>query len=384
MQGTKMNIGIIGCGTFCDAYIGTFAKNYPSISVLSCSDLDTERAKATAEKWGLAKAYTTDDMLRDPEIDLVLIVTTPGSHYALTKQALNAGKHVYCEKPMATSFEQAQELARLAAEKGLLTASAPDTFLSTEFQTVRRCIDDGMIGKVISFTANYAGPGADLWHPNADFLYKAGGGPVLDMAPYFISNLVALFGPIEQIFGFATRGFEERTIRDHQCNVEVQTDYCGVLRFKDGSIGNINMSYDRWKSKLPGLEIYGTDGVLFAPDPNTMQGDIMLLKAEDFQSAVLAKQDFHDRLGVIYGQESFQLFHKVDTVEPRLGNQRGRGIADMAEALEKGRAPRVGADFCVHVTEAMFALDSCQTRKEAYVMKTECVRPAALYESTRA
>lgn len=381
MSEKVMSVGIIGCGTFCDAYIGTFKANYPNIQVISCSDLDAGRAKATAEKWELPKAYSTEEMLQDPEVELVLIVTTPGSHYLLTKQALLAGKHVYCEKPMATSFEQAMELKELAGQRGLLTACAPDTFLSTEFQTVRKLIDDGAIGKVISFTANYAGPGADLWHPNADFLYKAGGGPVLDMAPYFISNLVALFGAIDQIFGFAARGFDVRSIRGHACEVDVLTDYCGVISFRDGTIGNINMSYDRWKSLLPGLEIYGTEGVIFAPDPNTMKGDIKLLRADAFQKAVQDKTDFGEKMAMIYGPDSMALFETIETVEPRLGNQRGRGINDMAEAIGNGREPRISADFCVHVTEAMFALDTCRERNAAYSMQTDCVRPESLYKT---
>ena len=374
-----MGIGIIGCGTFCDAYIGTLSKGYDNVKVIACSDLEVERAKAAAAKWNLPKAYTTEEMLADPDVDIVIIVTPPGSHYPLTKAALEAGKHVYCEKPMATSLEKAKELAKLAEEKGLYTACAPDTFLSPEFQTVRKLIDDGAIGKVISFTANYVGPGADMWHPNADFLYKAGGGPVLDMAPYYMSNLVALFGSVDQVFGFASRGFDTRKIRDHECTVEVNTDYVGVLKFKDGTTGNINMSYDRWKSVLPGLEIYGTDGVIFAPDPNTMMGDIRLLRAEPFRKAVMETEEFHQKLGMIYGPQSLALMETVETIEPRRGNERGRGVADMAEAIQSGRKPRVSADFCVHVTEAMFALDTCGERDSAYTMQTDCVRPDPIY-----
>lgn len=374
-----MGIGIIGCGTFCEAYIGTFSKGYPNVKVIACSDLDSERARVTAEKWNLAKAYSTEEMLRDPDVDIVIIVTPPSSHYPLTKAALEAGKHVYCEKPMATSLEKAKELKSLSETKGLFTACAPDTFLSPEFQTVRKLIDDGAIGKVISFTANYVGPGADMWHPNADFLYKTGGGPVLDMAPYYMSNLVALFGSIDQVFGFATRGFDQRLIGEHECKVEVNTDYVGILRFKDGTIGNVNMSYDRWKSVLPGLEIYGTDGVIFAPDPNTMMGDIRLLRADKFRKAVQAQTEFHEKLGMIYGPQSLSLMETVETIEPRRGNERGRGVADLAAAIQNNRQPRISADFCVHVTEAMFALDTCSQRSTVYIMQTDCARPASLF-----
>lgn len=155
-------LGVIGCGTFCDAYLRNLGPVFKNIRPIGCADLNKEAAKSAAERWGIPKVYTTEEMLADPEVDIVLILTNPGSHYSLTMQALKAGKHVYCEKPLATSLELATEIVEFAAEKGLYVGSAPDTFLSPEFQTVKKLIDDGEIGKVINVTANYVGPGADL------------------------------------------------------------------------------------------------------------------------------------------------------------------------------------------------------------------------------
>ena len=372
-------LGVIGCGTFCDAYLRNLGPVYRNVRPVGCADLNTEAAQAAAARWNIPKVYTTEEMLADPAVDIVLILTNPGSHYSLTMQALKAGKHVYCEKPLATSLEQAHEIVAFAEEQGLFVGSAPDTFLSPEFQTVRKLIDGGEIGKVISVTANYVGPGADLWHPNPGFLYKKGGGPVLDMAPYFLTTLVSMLGPIQQLFCFANRGFDTRQIHGADVDVEVMTNYCGVLQFAGGAVGNINMSYDLWKSDLPGLEIYGTEGVIIAPDPNTMMGPVKLLKAAAFKSAVEAKEIIPQKLEAIYGPESFGLFREIETIAPRRGNERGSGVSDMASAIAEGRKPRVSAALCRHITEAINAFNVCVETGKPYQMTTSCQRPEALY-----
>ena len=378
MQETICGIGVIGTGTYCDHYLRNLGPVYKNVRPVGCSDLNTEAARAAAERWNIPKVYSTEEMLADPEVDIVLILTNPASHYSLTMAALKAGKHVYCEKPLATSLQQANEIVEFAAEKGLYVGSAPDTFLSPEFQTVRRLIDEGAIGDVITVTANYVGPGPDLWHPNAGFLYKAGGGPALDMGPYFLTTLVAMLGPVESLFCFANRGFATRDIHGTEVDVDVMTNYCAVLKFADGPVGNLNLSYDMWKSDLPGMQIYGTEGVIIAPDPNTMMGPIRLLRAKDFKALVKGKEIIPQKLEAIYGPESFGLFEEIETIEPRIGNERGRGVADMAEAIVQGRAARVSADLCRHITEAINAFDVCVRTGEPYRMTTTCARPEAL------
>ncbi len=372
-------LGVIGCGTFCDAYLRNLGPIYKNVRPVGCSDLNRDAAAAAAERWSIPKVYTTEEMLADPEVDIVLILTTPASHYSLTMQALRAGKHVYCEKPLATSLDQANEIVEFARAHGLLVGSAPDTFLSPEFQTVRRLIDDGAIGRVITVTANYVGPGADLWHPNAGFLYKKGGGPALDMGPYFLTTLAAMLGPIDSVFCYANRGFDVRNIHGTPVDVEVMTNYCAVLRFKSGVVANLNLSYDEWKSHLPGMEIYGTDGVVVAPDPNTMLGSIKLLHAEDFKAYVEAKEQIGEKLEAIYGPESNKLFTEIETVAPRRGNERGAGVADMADAICTGRAARVSAELCRHITEAINALNVCVESGQPYKMTTCFDMPEPLY-----
>ena len=378
MEERVLGFGVIGTGTYCDHYLRNLGPVYKNVRPVGCSDLNTEAAKAAAARWNIPKVYTTEEMMADPEVDIVLILTNPGSHYMLTMQALKAGKHVYCEKPLATSLEQANEIVEFAAEKGLFVGSAPDTFLSPEFQTVRKLIDEGAIGKVINVTANYVGPGADLWHPNAGFLYKQGGGPALDMGPYFLTTLVSMLGPIDSIFCYANRGWDVRDIHGQGVDVEVMTNYCAVLKFASGTVGNVNLTYDEWKSALPGMELYGTEGVIIAPDPNTMMGPIKLLKADEFKALVNGKTDMGGKLAAIYGPESNGLFNEIDTIAPRIGNERGAGLADMAKAIVEGRSPRVSADLCRHVTEAINAFNVCVETGLPYKMTTSFEKPAAM------
>ena len=379
MEERVLGFGVIGTGTYVGHYLDTLGPIFKNVRPIGCSDLNVEAAKAAAEKWNVPKVYTTEEMLADPEVDIVLILTTPASHYSLTMAALKAGKHVYCEKPLADSFEQANEIVEYAAAHDLFVGAAPDTFLTPEFQTVRKLLDEGAIGKVINVSANYVGPGADLWHPNAGYLYKKGVGPALDMGPYFITSLVTLLGPIESLFCYANRGWDVREIWGKDVEVEVPTNYCAVLKFRNGTVGNLNLTYDEWKSTLPGMEIYGTEGVLFAPDPNAMQGPIKLLKAEDFKACVNGKGDnIGARLGAIYGPETFDLFTEIETLAPRVGNQRGSGLSDMAAAIVEGRKPRVSGDLCRHVTEAINAFDICVKTGEPYKMTTTFELPEAM------
>ena len=375
MEEKVLGFGVIGTGTYCDHYLRNLGPVYKNVRPVGCADLNTEAARAEAERWNIPKVYTSDEMMADPEVDIVLILTNPASHYSLTMQALKAGKHVYCEKPLATSLEQANEIVEFAEKQGLFVGAAPDTFLSPEYQTVRKLIDEGAIGKVINVTANYVGPGADLWHPNAGFLYKQGGGPALDMGPYFLTTLVSLLGPLDSLFCYANRGWDVRNIHGKDVDVDVMTNYCAVLKFANGTIGNINLTYDEWKSDLPGMELYGTDGVIIAPDPNTMMGPIRLLKAQEFKTVVNGKASLPEKLEAIYGPETFGLFREIDTVAPRIGNERGAGLADMAKAIVDGRVPRVSADLCRHVTEAINAFNVCIETGMPYRMTTSFATP---------
>ena len=377
MEDKILGIGLIGCGNFCGAYLRTLGIKYKNVRFVCCSDLVTERAEKVAQDYNI-RACTTEELLADPEVDIVLILTTPGSHYPLSMRALNAGKHVYCEKPMALNVEQANEIVALAESKGLYVGNAPDTFLDGGFQTCRKLIDEGAIGDIIGVTANFVGPGHELWHPHPDFYYQVGGGPILDMAPYFITALVSLVGPIEQMCCYGMKSFEERQIQDHVQKAEVLTNYCGIMKFRNGAIGNINMSFDIWKSTQPRLEIYGTEGVIFAPDPNTLEGDVLLLRAEHFKEELLKLPRF-SIVKMLYSPEALKYFEKVDLVIPSPGNERGLGVSDMADAIVHGRKARAGADLSRHVSEALAAFNICSETCQPYVMQSTCEKPEPLY-----
>ena len=380
MSETITGVGIIGCGTFVQAYTNTLGKIYKNVKVVSCSDLDVERAKAVAQEYGIPKAYSTEELLADDEVEIVLIITPPGSHYALSMAALRAGKHVYCEKPMAATFAQAAEIAAFAKERGLYAACAPDTFLTPELQAVRRALDEGKIGRVTSVTANVCWAGSDLWHPNADFLFKKGGGPMLDIGPYFLTALISLLGPLEEVFAYSNRARDVRRIHDHDCEVEVQTNYCGVLKFKSGAIGNVNFSNDIWKNSLPALELYGTEGVIYAPNPNTLRGPLRLMQAGPLKKDIAATEDLFQKMTLIYANDenAEPYFTPLEPIGEARGNQRGLGVADLAEAIRTGRKPRVSTDLCLHTTEAIMALDGSEGFALPHVMSTDCERPEAL------
>lgn len=372
-----MGVGVIGCGQFCDAYLSTIGSVFKSVKAVACADLDMARAQEVADRYGI-RACTTDEIMAAEDVDIVLILTTAASHYQLTMQALKQGKNVYSEKPMALSLDEADDIVSLAKERGLKVAVAPDTFLTAEMRTVRKVVDDGVVGNIFGCTANFVTPGADMWHPRPDSLYKNGGGPVLDMGAYFITNLISLFGPVEQVFCYANKGFDVRQLKDHDCAVDVPTNYCGVLKFCSGAVGNINMSFDIWRSRQPRLEIYGTEGVIFAPDPNTMDGKVEVFRAKKFKDYVNATDVFQERIARVYGPSAMELLEEAEYVAPRCGNQRGAGVEDLAKAIMSGGEARNGAEFSRHVTEILNAFNVSLNTGAPYTMKTTCERPAAV------
>lgn len=378
MKKEVLGVGIIGCGAFCEAYISSLGPVFKNCKVVACSDIDMQRAREVAEKWNIL-ACTTEELLANPEVDMAVIVTGPASHYPLTIQALKAGKHVYCEKPMAITVEQTNEIVALAEEKNLFVTEAPDTILDSAMQTARKALDDGLIGKPLSVTMNFIGPGADWWHPRPDFFYKIGGGPAMDMGPYYLSAAVSILGPIEQMFAYASRGFNVRQIQDHETAVEVDTDYTAVLKFRNGVIGNINLSFDAVRSYSPGFEIQGTEGVLFIPDPNTLKGEVKILNREKLKKEVQARGSFPG-VAWMYSPEALELAEELPRAVPPSNAHRGMGPADMADCIIKEDAkPRCSMYIARHITEALLGLDISAKSGLPYTMETTCERPDPVY-----
>lgn len=327
-----MRIGVVGCGNICGIYFQNLT-SYAGIEVVSCADLDLSRAQAASEKYGISKAYSVDELLADPDVDIVVNLTVPKAHYSVSKAALEAGKHVYNEKPFAVDLNEGAELVALANSKGLKTGCAPDTVLGAGIQTCRELIDSGAIGSIVGANAFMLCPGHESWHPDPGFYYEVGGGPLFDMGPYYLSALVTLMGPIAAVNGLSRVTSPTRTItsepkRGTIVPVETPTHIVCGFEFASGAIGQFTASFDVQRSTLPHIEVYGTEGTILVPDPNGFGGPVKLFRKGG---------DWED----------------VPVTRPYSENSRGLGVLDMANAIREGRAARASGELGLHVLEAM-------------------------------
>ena len=353
----KLNVAVVGCGNISSIYLENLTGRFQNVTVYAVSDLVAEKAKAQAEKYGVERIMSFDEILMDPNVDIVLNITTPQTHYSLCKAALLAGKHVYVEKPLSLKFSEGAELVSLAKEKGLLIGCAPDTFLGAGIQTCRRIIETGIIGQVTGCTAFMTCHGHESWHPDPEFYYKKGGGPMFDMGPYYLTALVNLLGPVEFVAGMTSMATPTRTITSQPkdgtvIDVEVPTHVNGLLRFESGAVGSILTSFDVWDSTLPRIEVYGTRGAMIVPDPN------------GFDGPVLVKQYFDD------GFKPWPVMTR-DSV-----NSRGIGLSDMADRILNGRdSHRASGDIALHVLEIMEAIHVSSDEKTQVKLSSTCQKP---------
>lgn len=382
---SKTKIGVLGCGTIADVYVGNLVERVDNVEVAACSDVRPEAAKALSEKYHIPRVRSFEEMLADPEIVLILNLTIPAVHYDLNMKALAAGKHVYCEKPFAVTFEEVQKSMSFAAEKGLLLTCAPDTFLGYGVQTARKLIDEGEIGAPVGFSANMMYNGPDLWHPTAEFYYAPGGGPMLDMGPYYLSALCYLLGPIKSIFCVSRKGREERLIHGKMIPVEIPTSYACVVEMASGAVGNVNMSFDVWHSDLPKIEIYGQSGALSVPDPNMFGGKVSLIRGGEVEEVVNGTQGgpFDKLIAMMRG--TAEAYHEVaDSPFPQPDerlNMRGLGVSDACAALSEGRGVRVRGEMAMHIAEALEGVDISAREGRPYIMTTSFERTAPMPEN---
>lgn len=354
----KIKAGIIGTGNISGIYFENGSK-FDAMEIVACADLDVDRAKAKGEQYGV-RGYSVDEMLADPDVDMIINLTIPQAHASVNLRALEAGKHAYVEKPFAVTREEAKEVLELAARKGLYVGSAPDTFLGGGIQTCVKLIDDGWIGTPIGATAFMVGGGHESWHPSPEFYYQKGGGPMFDMGPYYLTALVAMLGPMTRVTGSARISYPERTITSQpkfgqKVQVEVPTHIAGVMDFASGAIGTILTSFDaKGGSRLPCIEVYGSGGTMVVPDPNAFGGEILISRAGTRE------------------WKSVPLTHGYTE------NARGVGAADMAKAIQTGRKHRANGDLAYHVLEAMHGFHDASEQGVHYMMKSSCERPQPL------
>ena len=348
----SMKVGLIGCGTISPQYLRNLPA-YPGVEVAACSDIDMDRARSRAEEFGVPVACSVDELLANPEIGIVVNLTLPATHVEVSLAAIAAGKHVYSEKPLAVERDGGDAILRGARRAGVMAGCAPDTFLGAGIQTCRRLIDDGRIGRPVAAMASFLGHGHEHWHPAPAFYYQVGGGPMFDMGPYYLTALVALLGPVRRVSGSHGRAFDRRLITSEPLNgatidVEVATHVAGVLDFQNGAIGTIVTSFDVWGSGIPWMEVYGTEGTLSVPNPNTFRGPVRLQRGR--------------------GE-----WEEVPLDHPEGG--RGIGVAEMADALRNRRRSRVDAAMANHVLDVMHAVYESSDDGRHIALRTTCDGP---------
>lgn len=353
-----MRVGLIGCGNISNAYFEGIKPFTDVVKITACSDLDLARAQAKASEHGVAKACTVAELLADPDIDTVLNLTIPAAHAKVNLSALKAGKHTYCEKPFSLNHQEGLEVLNEAKKRNLRVGSAPDTVLGGGIQTCRRLIDEGAIGRPIAATANMLGHGHENWHPSPEFYYQAGGGPLFDMGPYYLTSLVTMLGPVKSVSAHAKTTFAERTITSQplhgrKVKVETPTHLVGLLEFGQGALATVTMSFDVWAQHLPTLEIYGTEGSLQCPDPNGFGGEVQLWTTRT------------------NAWEKVPLVHSGET-------GRGFGLADLAYALKHNLPHRMSGDLGLHIVEVMEAFHVSAVARREVPIKLGCPQPEAL------
>jgi predicted dehydrogenase len=362
-------IGIIGCGNISDAYLKGAARTQ-LIRVKSCADLNAEAAEAKACEYGIL-GVPVDALLADPEIEIVINLTVPLAHGPVSRQVIAAGKHVYSEKPLAARFSEGHALMLAAAAGGRRVGCAPDTFLGAAHQACRRAIDAGGIGRPVAGAAAVLSPGMEHWHPNPEFFFKRGGGPIHDMGPYYVTQLVNLLGPVARVTAQASTASPTRTVtseprRGQVIEVEVPTTVNGVLSFACGANVALSASWDVWRHKRLPLEIYGTDGSMLVPDPNYFGGaPLIAQRNSDWQPLDISAHPF--------GIPNRTLRSGVSVADYRI-----IGLLDMVAALRQGRTHRANGDLALHVLEVLDAFERSSAMGRHVLIETPCERPEPL------
>ncbi len=355
----KLGIGILGCGFISDIYLKNLQTVFENTFVVAVCDMDMQRAKEKAKQYGVPKALTFDEMIADPEVALILNITTPPVHYQLSLKALQAHKHVFSEKPLALTYAQCVHLMEEATKNGVLLGSAPDTFLGSTYQTAREIVDSGVLGDITSAYSFDVCHGHEGWHPAPAFFYEEGAGPMYDRGPYNMSTLVALLGAVDTVAGMTGKAFEERIIgcgenKGQTVPVKVPTHVNGMLHFASGALGMVSASFDVWDSKLPFAELHGTKGSLLLPIPIDFDGDIFM-KIGDAEN-----------------------FTKMPVEGAYTVNSRGLGLSDMVYCILNGGAYRCNASLATHCVEIMEALHVSSDASTFVKLKSTCERPSMM------
>jgi len=356
--GGPLRIGVVGAGKISGQYSDTLSR-LPELAITAVADLDLSRAQALAEKHPGARAVDLADLYAAPDVDAVLNLTTPAHHATVAHAALAAGKHVYGEKPQAATTADGRSITDAAAAAGLRLACAPDTVLGTGVQTARAVVESGAIGVPHAATAFMTAAGHERWHPDPEFYYQPGGGPLLDMGPYYLTSLIHLLGPVRRVSATSSRPRDERVIGSGPREgttfpVSVDTHLTGTLEHHSGALTTMIMSFDVWAAHLPRIEMHGSEGSLAVPDPNYFGGEVELFTREAPEwTAVPPSAGYAD-------------------------GGRGIGLLDLADALTAGRDHRAAADVALHVLDVMETMLLSTQTGASIEVSTTCGRPAPI------
>lgn len=355
-----MRVGVVGVGNISGVYLRNLA-DAPETEIVALADLDLDRAKAKARDAGVPLALTPDALLEHPDVELVLNLTVPQAHIDVARRAVANGKHVYSEKPLGVDRVGAAELLAEADARGLRVGCAPDTFLGAGLQTALRVITEGRIGEPIAAEGSMLCHGHESWHPSPEFYYQKGGGPLLDMGPYYLTSLIALLGGLRRVTGSAQASFPTRTITSEPkagtvIDVETPTHLSAVLDFESGAIGTLTTSFDVWHGTNKALVVHGTEGSMTVPDPNGFGGEVRVRGKHDADWAVVPHR------------------------HGRGGNDRGVGVVDLVRAVREGRPHRASGALAFHVLDAMLAVEESSVSGRHVELSTRAARPEPLPE----
>ena len=357
-----VRVGVIGTGAISGAYLG-MARNFPIVEIAACADMDVEAARKKAEEYQILRVCSVDELLADDSIEIVLNLTIPKAHVPIAMRAVEAGKHTYAEKPLGIDREEARKLLERAKQRRLRIGCAPDTFMGACVQTARKLIEDGAIGRPVAFTCFMMCRGHEHWHPNPQFYYEKGGGPMFDMGPYYLTALLNLLGPVKRISGMSAIEIPDRTITSEpkkgtKIRVETPDHVCGLIEFESGAIGTIIQTFATRFAEFAGaskqpVTIFGTDGTMKVGDPNQFDGPVHLRRTED--------------------AEWREMPHTFVA-----GYGRSVGLADMAYAVRSGRKHRCSAEQAFAVLDLMAGFQDSSDSDTAYTPTTRYEKPAPM------
>tara|TARA_Y100000591_G_scaffold324789_1_gene344721 strand:+ start:35 stop:1192 length:1158 start_codon:yes stop_codon:yes gene_type:complete len=364
------NVGLIGCGHISETYFRghEYFKNF---KIIKCADINHENAKKCSQNYGI-DFCTVEDLLNDPEIDIILNLTIPRAHYEIAKKSLDHDKHVYSEKPMAVNFHEGKELLELSKSKGLYIGNAPDTFLGGGIQKSIDLINQDKIGNVRLGSAIFAYPGVQSYHPNPEpWFAENEGGPVMDMGPYYLTALVNLLGPAKSVHGISTKVFEKRVIgigskKGQEFEVECPTSYLVNLEFHNKALIQITLSFDVVVHQRNHIELYGDKGSMIVPDPNMFGGSVMTCNDNS------GIWDEHKTDDMHLGKINITSHSGRANESPTNANYRGVGLAEMAYCIENSLQHRCNGELSLHVLDIIKSIMKAADTNTHQTIDTTC------------